>query len=253
MKKLIFATALILLSLYGSAQIIMGVKLGPNVNDAHIKDNDGTPSAINFASDGYTENAGNQAGFSTGASFDFPLQDNWYFGTGAWFTSKNLYVRNTDAFYSGVSKYNIAFMQIPALLKYRTGEVFIKKLNLVFGGGPVLDMKIREALNGGDGAHYWNLAKNLSYMDPARGHNGNNKSMALFSPINLGLYISAGAEYQLLDKLAVTAGFSFNGNFLNMINPALKFDDASKTPVHKDIKIRSTVVSFDLGVLLKGK
>lgn len=253
MKKLIFTACLILSCLYASAQILMGVKLGPNINVVHVKDNDGTPSAIDFAADGYTENEENQTGFSTGASFDFPLQDKWYFGTGAWFTTKNLYIRNTDAFYSGVSKYNTAFMQIPALVKYRTGEIFTKKLNLVFGAGPILDLKIREAVDGNDGAHYWNLAKNLSYIDPFRGHNGNNKSVALFCPVNLGLYISAGAEYQLLDKLAVTAGFSFNGNFLNMINPSLKFDNLAKTPVRKDIKIRSTIISFDLGVLLKGK
>ncbi len=253
MKKIAFIMSILFLPCFADAQVLIGIKLSPNLTLAHIKDNSDLPSGINYSSDGFTQNEGNVKGIGAGINFDFPIQDNWYFGTGAWFTEKKFNVRNTDAFYSGVSQYNTLYMQIPALVKYRTGELFTKKLNLVFSAGPILDLKVAEALKGGDGAHYWNLAKNKGYNDPFRGQNGNNKTMALFSAINLGLYISAGAEYQLIEKLKVYAGFSFNTNFFNMINPSLKFNDFNKTPVRTDVRFSSTVVSLDLGVYLTGK
>jgi opacity protein-like surface antigen len=254
MKKITFiAVSLLFLSSAVQAQVQIGFKLSPNINIAHIKDNDDSPSSVRYAADGSTTVEGNVKGVGAGVNFDFPIQKNWYFGTGVWFTTKNFYIRNTDGAYSGVSKYNTLYMQIPVLAKYRTGEVFLDKFNLVFSGGPVLDLKVFENLNGGDGAHYWNLAKNKTYADPTRGHNGNHQQMGLFSPVNIGLYLSAGAEYKLLEKLTVYAGFSFNTNFMNMINPALKFDDFSKTPVRTDVRFSSTVVSFDLGVNLPSK
>jgi hypothetical protein len=254
MKKNTFiAVSLLFLSLCTQAQVQIGFKLSPNLNIAHIKDNNDAPSSVNYVADGSTTVEGNQRGIGAGVNFDFPVQKNWYFGTGLWFTTKNFYVRNTDGNYSGVSKYNTLYMQIPALAKYRTDEVFFDKFNLVFSGGPVLDLKVAENLSGSDGAHYWNLAKNNTYADPTRGHNGDHKSMGLFSPVNLGIYVSAGAEYKLLEKLTVYAGFSFNTNFMNMINPALKFDDVNKTPVRTDVRFSSTIVSFDLGINLPGK
>ena len=253
MKRSILLALLIIINFYTDAQVIVGIKLSPNLTIGGVKDNDDTPSGVNYVADGFTQKEENIRGIGAGINFDFPINDNMYFGTGAWFTEKKIKIRNTDGYYSGVSQYNTLNMQIPALLKYRTGEVFTKKLNLVFSAGPIVDLKMAEALKGGDGAHYWNLAKNKSYIDPSRGHNGNNKKMALFSPFNMGLYISAGAEYQLIDKLKVYAGFSVNNNFLNMVNPALKFDDTAKTPVRKDVRFSSTIISFDLGVSLSGK
>ena len=253
MKTITIVTTLFFLSLCAQAQVLIGVKISPNLNISGVKDNNDAPSSFLPSADGFTTNEENVKGIGAGINFDFPINDNFYFGTGAWFTEKKFKVRNTDGGYSGVSQYNTLYMQIPALVKYRTGELFTKKLNLVFGAGPVLDLKTAEQIKGGDGAHYWNLAKNKSYIDPIRGNNGNNKSMALFSPINIGLNFSAGAEYQLIDKIKVFAGFSVNSNFLNMINPALKFDDADKTPVRTDVRFSNTLVSFDLGVYLNGK
>lgn len=248
MKKIVLiAAGLLFFTVCTQAQIIIGFKLSPGVAVAHVKDQSG-------AFDGFTENAGNRKVIGIGASVDFAVQEHWYFGTGLWFTQKNIAIRNSVIGYSGTSNYNLAYMQIPALLKYRTGEVFTDKLNLVFGAGPVLDLKIREAVgDGGDGAHYMNMAKNNSGVDPIRGYNGNNKSMALFAPANLGLYISAGAEYQILDKLGIYAGFSVNPSFLNMINGRLVYANPAKTPVRDDLRIATTIISFDLGIKLSAK
>lgn len=247
MKKIIWiAAGLLFLNLYAQAQVIIGFKISPVVAVAHVKDRSST-------FDGYTENEGNRKGFGIGASFDFPVRESWYLGTGLWFTQKNLFIRNSVIGYTGTSNYNLAYMQIPALLKFRTGEVFTDKLNLVFGAGPVLDLKIREAVSGGDGAHFKNMADDNSNTDPFRGNNGNNKKVPLFAPLNLGLYISAGAEYQLLDKLGMYAGFSVNPSFLNMINPNLYYNDLALTPLRTDLRITTTIISFDLGVKLGGR
>jgi hypothetical protein len=253
MKKIIFVLAgLLFFTLNAQSQVLIGFKISPNVNLDPVKDKDPTPSGVNYVSDGYTQREANLGGIGAGVNFDMPLSGPWYFGTGLWFTTKNFNIRNTDAFYSGVSKYKTLYAQIPFLAKYRTKEIF-NKFNLVFSGGGILDLKIAEGIDGADGAHYWNLAKQRSYIDPARGHNGDNRSKALFTPVNIGLYISAGAEYQLLDKISVFAGFSVNPSFLNMINPSLKFDDAAKTPVRQDVRFSSTIISFDMGIYLKGR
>jgi len=229
------AAGLLMLNFCAQAQMIVGFKLSPGVAATHVKDRNG-------AFDGYTQNEGNRKVIGIGASIDFGVTDNWYFGTGLWFTQKNLYIRNSIGGYSGVSNYNLAYLQIPALLKYRTGEVFTDKLNLVFGGGPMLDLKLHEAVAGGDGAQFMNLAHNVG------GSNGNYKTMPLFAPANLGLYLSAGAEYQLLKIMGVYAGFSVNPSFINMINHRLLYNNAVKTPLHDDLKITTTLISFDLGV-----
>jgi hypothetical protein len=248
MKKIILTAAgLLFLNLCAHAQVIIGFKVSPGIAIAHVKDN-------SSSFDGFTENEGNRKGFGLGANFDFPIQNNLYFGTGVWFTQKNLHIRNSVLGYSGTSNYNLAYLQVPILFKYRTGEVFTNKLNLVFGAGPILDLKLREAIgDGGDGAHYKHLADDNSNADPFRGSNGNGKKVPLFSPINLGLYISAGAEYQLLDKLAVCAGFSVNPSFLNMINGRLLFDYPGQPAVRSDIRITTTIVSLDLGIKLGSK
>ncbi len=248
MKKIVLmAAGLLFLNLCAHSQVIIGFKISPGIAAAHVADRNGS-------FDGNTQNEGNRKGFGIGASFDFPVQDHFYFSTGLSFTQKNLFIRNSVIGYSGVSNYNLAYMQIPALLKYRTGEVFLDKFNLVFSAGPILDLKLREAVgSGGDGAHYKHMADNNSAADPFRGYNASHRAMPLFAPINLGLYISAGAEYQILDKLGVYAGFSVNPSFLNMINPALKYDNVAQTPVRSDLRITTTIISLDLGVKLGGK
>ena len=224
---------LLFFSCISNAQVILGAKFGPNVSLTSVKDNNG----FIFPA----ESGGAQNGIGAALTFDLPINDKFYFGTGIGFIQKNITVRN-----SGTSKYKIAYFQVPALLKYRTGKVFTEKLNLVFGAGPALDFKVKESVNGKDNANYMNLAKNKYSTDPFIGYNGNGKSLPLFSPKNIGLLIVAGAEYQLLDKLGVYAGFSINPSFLNMINPRLTY--LNGIPVADYLKIKTTIISFDLGV-----
>jgi outer membrane protein W len=249
MKKLIVAAALLMGIGYGAnAQVEIGFKLSPNATIGHIKDRDVTSSAVNYTADGATTRESNTNGIGVGFTLDYMLNDNWGVGTGLWFTTKNLHIRNTDGWYTGASKYNILYTQIPVLVKYRTNELFFKNFNLAFSAGGIFDLKTGEKLDGGDGAHYWNLAKNNAHIDPTRGRNGDNRSMALFSPLNVGLYVSAGAEYKFAQNLIAYAGLSVNTSFLNMVNPALKFNDVNLTRVNSDVRFTTTVVSFDLGI-----
>jgi hypothetical protein len=222
------------------ARLFFGTTVG------HVQDNDGTPSAINKTSDGYTTNEGNQRSLSLGMNAILPMNETWAFSIGGAFTQRQLLLRNTDGSYSGVSKYLISYLQVPFMLRYTSKEV-AKGLKIHVGAGPCLELKLSERLEGPDGAHYWNLAYNRKWLDPTRGQNGDNKEMKLFNPLDVSIMITGGVQYSLTEKLGLYGGIMVNPSLINMINPNLKFNDANKTPVSNDVQFRTTLVGVDLG------
>jgi hypothetical protein len=253
MKKVYLIVLLFLLlgnsSVFSQSQgnIHWSFRFAPNVNIATVKDPDPRPSGVVYVADGHTTKEGNVGGVSLGANLEYFLDENIAFAPGLWFTTKNILIRNTDGGYSGVSKYNLVYLQVPLIGKYYTQEI-IDNLKLVFSFGPTLDFKLSERVNGGDGAHYWNLAKNEFWDDPSRGRNGDNRPQSLFHPFDLGLFFSAGADYALTEKISVYGGLSFNKGFVNMIHPNLKFNDPFRTKVNSSVKIRSNLIALDFGV-----
>jgi hypothetical protein len=222
-------------------------KATTNVCIANVIDDDQRPSAEVISADGYTTSEGTINTASLGGSIEYRISNHFAVSAGTWFTNRILYLRNTDGNYSDVSKYNILYVQMPLLFKFYTRELY-PGLKLYFHTGPSLDLKIGERLDGYDGAHYWNMAKNKTYADPFRGTNGDHRSMDLWAPIDFSLYFGSGIQYQILNNLALFAGLSYNQGFVNMFNPALRFDDAAKTPVASTCYINTSLIGIDLGV-----
>lgn len=222
------------------ARLFFGTTVG------QIHDNDGRPSASNHVSDGFTSNEGNQRSLSLGMNAILPINETWAFSIGGAFTQRQLLIRNTDGGYSGVSKYLISYFQVPLMLRYTSKEV-AKGLKIHVGAGPCLELKLSDRLVGGDGAHYWNLAYNRTWLDPTRGQNGDNKEMKLFNPFDVSIMITGGVQYALSEKFGLYGGIMVNPSLVNMINPDLKFNDPNKTPVTNDVQFRTTLVGLDIG------
>ncbi|MFN6946693.1 MAG: outer membrane beta-barrel protein [Cytophagaceae bacterium] len=225
----------------------LNIRLSPNTNIARVVDPDPRPSSVHTVADGHTTKESNVGGVSIGANLDYQISDFIYLSSGLWFTSKNLHIRNTDGSYSGVSRYNTLYMQIPLLVKAVSNEI-TDNIRLGITAGPTIDFKLNEQLDGGDGAHYWNLANNNYHLDPTRGRNGNMRPMPLFNPMDLGLFFSIGPEFQLGDNFILYSALSYWVGGFNMINPNLLFNDPMRTPVSESVSIRSRIIGLDLGV-----
>jgi hypothetical protein len=234
--------------------ILVGLKLSFGGTLTGVKDKDPSPSGgltngyLTNPADGYTQLE--KSGGSVGIAFtvDLPVTEKFYFATGLNIYSKAFTIRNTDGAYSGVSSFGLTYLQIPLTVKRYFMQIN-DQLRLYGKLGPTIDFKIKEKLKGDyDGSHYWNLAKNLYNNDPTRGRNGDNKSMALFNPLNFGLLLSVGGEYKLTDQIILTAAINYNPSFANTINPSLKLNDINKTPVGDGVKIRTSVVTVEIGV-----
>lgn len=256
MKKILLFGFILSAYVANAQETLVGAKLSVGGGITRVNDSDNSPSGgldhgfLRNPSDGATTLEKNEPSVGFTIFADFPVNDKISFSTGLGVLSKSFTLRNTDGGYSGVSTYQLAYMQIPLTIK---GYVYEKdNINLFVKAGLALDLKVSEKLkeNTGDGAHFWNLAKNQTWVDPTRGKNGDNKEMALFNPINTGLLLSFGGEYKLSDKLIFMAAITYSGGYLNMINPNLKHNDIHKTKVADGLKLTSDALLVDLGVAI---
>ena len=252
MLKTTIISSLLTISLFSNAQntVKIGFRLAPSSNIATVNDEDGTPSDIKYTADGFTQKEQNVAG--AGASFyiDYYFSNNFAFSSGLWFTPKNFEIRNTDGNYSGVSRYNSTYLQIPILFKYVSNEL-APKLKMYVTFGPTIDLRMNEKLVGNDYAHYWNMSRNLTYNDPTRGKNASGKATKLFNPFDITLFASTGVTYEVVEKLDLYAGIMFNKGFINLVNPNLRFAEPNQTKVNSDISWTAFLVGVELGVAYK--
>lgn len=271
MRKIVFTVMLACCSFFSQAQLDkwkFGIKLAPTVNIASVKDNDPTPSAIRYQADGYTIKESNQGGFFFGFTTEYLFSEHFSFHSGLWFTQKNYEIRNYDGGYpnnpsfygvwymnnyyynySGTSVYQTSYMQIPIVFKYTSKELF-SKFRLYATFGPTIDIKTGEKLKDSDYAHYWNMSRNLYTSpngDPTRGRNSAGKKVALFNPIDITLYMSLGATYEIIDNLDLYGGLMLNKGFLNQVNPRLRFAEPNQTKVNSDISWKSFLIGFEMG------
>ncbi len=256
MKKTLVSVFLVALVQLANAQkgdFKIGFRLAPGSNIAIVKDNDGTSSAQKFTADGYTQKEDNVEGVSVSFYLDYFLAKNIAFSTGLWFTAKNFEIRNTDGDYTGISQYNSTYLQIPILFKFVSNEV-ANKLRIYVTAGPTLDLRMNEKLvRDYDGAHYWNMSRNLPQNDPTRGRNASGKMVKLFNPIDITLYLCSGVSYEIIEKLDLFAGIYFNKSLLNLVNPKLRFAEPNQTKVNSDISWKANLVGMELGVAYKIK
>jgi len=216
----------------------------------NIRDNDTRPSGTYYPADGNTYKVNNLPSVSLGMNAIFKINDHFSWSAGLALTTRNMLVANQDGGYYGQSQYNVTYLQVPVLLRYTSNEI-AKNLRIHVGLGPSSDLKIGEALVGGDGAHYWNLANNNYVQDPTRGRNGSNSPVALFNIINWGMYFTGGVDYALTEKFTLYTGLKINPSFINMINPNLTFD-TNKTngqviKVSSGVSFTSTIIGLDFG------
>ncbi|MBC7388670.1 MAG: outer membrane beta-barrel protein [Opitutaceae bacterium] len=158
----------------------------------------------------------------------------------------NNFANGYNYWYSGVSNYKTTYLQIPLLFKYFTKDI-VKNLKIYGTFGPTIDFRIGEKLDGPDRAHYWNMANNnpsYAYRD----RNGTGRPVKLFNPIDITLYLSAGVNYKIIDKLEVFGGVFFNKGFVNAINPKLTFAEPGQTKVNKGLSLKSFLIGMELGV-----
>lgn len=280
MKKIVLTVLITFCSLMSMAQLDkwkFGIKLAPTVNVATVKDNDPTPSQLNAPhpgfinpSDGYTIKEGNKGGLFFAFTAEYMFNDNFSFLTGLWFTQKKYYVRNYDGggvypsypnypygsgywyfnnysySYTGTSVYSSTYWQLPITFKYTSNELF-KNFRLYGTFGPTIDIKTSEKLEGGDYAHYWNMANMRTDLDPWRGRNAEGKKVALFNPIDVTLFLSLGATYEVIENLDVFGGLMLNKGFINAVNPKLKFAEPNQTQVNDDQTWKSFLIGFEMG------
>ncbi|MCU0415925.1 MAG: PorT family protein [Cytophagaceae bacterium] len=214
----------------------------------HVDDASELPSSIDKSSDGYTQSEGSKGALALGIQRRFSMNESVDFSVGLSLSQRQLFIRNTDGNYTGVSNYKLTYLQVPVLFHY-TFKEFTTNARFYLYTGPVVELKLKESLDGGDGAHYWNLANNNFNLDPTRGRNGSNTSMDLFQSFDFSWMLSGGVKYSFSDTIIGYGGIFVNPSFLNLINSKLTFDDSDKTPVNKEVSFRTTLVGLDVGIL----
>lgn len=235
---------------------LVGFQLSPGVTITRVIDHDGNSSGgldhngfLRNPADGYTSKVSNEKAVTAGFNYEVSATDKVFLSTGLWFTSKQLLIRNVDGGYHGISRYDVTYLQIPLALKLYLADLN-PSFRLYLKAGLSFDIKVKENLKGPDGAHFWNLAKNMYWNDNTRGRNGDNKPKALFSPVNIGLLGAFGMEYALSDDWILFTSLSYNAGLFDMINPSLRHNDINRTKVTDHLTIKTHVFTVDVGILL---
>ncbi|KOY85688.1 hypothetical protein AD998_05555 [bacterium 336/3] len=197
MKKIALSFVFALISLATFAQDDTGFKLGFKI---------GTPIAFNSVKS--TENGidaspnGASLRFMAGPIADIVWTERYALTTGILFTTKQANYQTQVAGIDAINeKYGLQYIQIPVGLKLFTDELFTNGKGYVnFGIQP-------EILVG-------NSRKSGNYVD------GQLKSASLirkFSPLDIGMFIGAGVEYQLGNN-PIFGGIGYQRSFINSVS-----------------------------------
>lgn len=245
----------------------LSIRLRVGGNAVSVKDKDLRSSRDFYPADGNTsKKSGETNSFVTlGANYDFG-GGSFKFSPGLWITGTNVSLTNYD-YDNGAagrydSKYNISYLQIPLLLKYTSEKELADNLTWYISFGPQVGLKVKESLyekkGYGDYAHFWNMAKQRTWLDGQRGRNGNFKTMGLFSPFNASFMINPGVEYKVNDKATLFGGLTIDLGITNLINYNLRFFDPNDIDHNHDnavnyyvsdlLKVRSNFIGLDLGI-----
>lgn len=155
---------------------------------------------------------GSVAKFSVGLVVDAPLSDTYYLSTGLIYMPKRAgFVIDTVA-----EEYRLQYLQIPLTVKLFTNEIAPDfKAFFQLGGGAeikVFDERLKAS---------YNIVKS-------------------FRPIDFSAILGAGAEYKLGINTTIFAGASYQRGLVDIVNEAVA--------PNKDLQIRNTVISIDLGM-----
>lgn len=232
---------------HAQQDILLGFEVNPGISIISVKDEDVASSSVRTSADGVTYKVKDEGIVNLRLYADFLKYDPWVISTGLWFANKKMFIRNTDGGYSGASHYDPWYIQIPFIMK-RDVITFDKNFSLQAYGGFSFDFKMSENVNGRDGAHYWDLAYYRNDVDPRRGRNGNGHPVDLFNPVDFTMHLGVGVQYKIFEEVFLFGGLSGSKSFFNLINPNLRFNDASLTPVKETLKIISGTFTVDVGI-----
>ena len=240
----------------------LSIRIRGGGNAATVIDKDNRPIVEYYPADGATRKHKESNSFVTlGVNYDFG-KGNFFFSPGLWFTGTNVSLYNRDGSYSGHSRYNMSYLQIPLLFKYQASKELATNLTWYVSGGPQIGLKLKESLDTkegrGDYAHFWSMANYDTNTDPTRGRNGNGGPVALFNPLYVSFMINGGVDYKINDKIAVFGGLTVDLGITNALNPNLLFyngppytyrnpDEVSITDL---LKVRHNLVGIDVGIRL---
>lgn len=228
MKKSAVLFLAMFLSFTGFAQVKLGLRLAPGLAVNSVIGDD----VFNDA-----ETNGASVRFSAGPIADFFFADNYAISTGLWYTVKRGSFRvpgglldETGASLGNQTTYNLQMIQIPVTVKLYTNEV-APDIRVYFQLGGTLDFKLAEKAK--DESN--NILAELSERQDEK---------AAYKPIDIGLYLGAGAELILGENTALFGGLNYNRGLVN----ALGGLDYNGSRINNDLKIRNQLISLEVGI-----
>jgi hypothetical protein len=156
---------------------------------------------------------GSKVNFSIGVVVDQPLSDTYYFSSGL------VYVPKRVAFIDDSirEEYRVQYLQLPLTLKLFTNE-FAPNTKLYFQIGAGLEFKVFD-----------------EKTDPSF------TEIEKFNSIDIPVILGAGVEYGAGINTILYAGVSYQRGLTNVVG-------STATTASEDLKIRNTVLSFDIGI-----
>jgi hypothetical protein len=228
MKKSAVLFLVMFLSVTGFAQVKLGLRLAPGLAVNSVIGDDAFDAA---------EPNGASVRFSAGPIADFFFADNYAISTGLWYTVKRGSFRVpgglTDDAVGSVGDqtiYNLQMIQIPVTVKLYTNEV-APDIRVYFQLGGTFDAKLAEKAKEENN----NILATLSEAQ---------REKAAYKPIDVGLYLGAGAEMILGENTALFGGLNYNRGLVN----ALGGLDYNNSKINNDLKIRNQLVSLEVGI-----
>jgi hypothetical protein len=228
MKKSAVLFLAMFLSFTGFAQVKLGLRLAPGLAVNSVIGDDVFDAA---------ETNGASVRFSAGPIADFFFADNYAISTGLWYTVKRGSFRvpsglldETGTSLGNQTTYNLQMIQIPVGVKLYTNEV-APDIRVYFQLGGTLDFKLAEKAKEEDN----NILAELSERQDEK---------AAYKPIDVGLYLGAGAELILGENTAVFGGLNYNRGLVN----ALGGLDYNGSRINNDLKIRNQLISLEVGI-----
>ncbi|MBD0257532.1 MAG: PorT family protein [Cytophagales bacterium] len=229
MKKSAVLFLVMFLSVTGFAQVKLGLRLAPGLAVNSVIGDDVFDAA---------EPNGASVRFSAGPIADFFFADNYAISTGLWYTVKRASFRvpngslTEDAVgtLGNQTIYNLQMIQVPLTVKLYTNEV-APDIRVYFQLGGTFDAKLAEKAKEENN----NILATLSEAQDEK---------AAYKPIDVSLYLGAGAEMVLGENTALFGGLSYNRGLVN----ALGRLDYAGTRINNDLKIRNQLVSLEVGI-----
>lgn len=209
MKKLLFLFAFSLLSSHAFSQVKISLRVSPALAINRVTDADGT-DGTNVSKNG------TPFAFIIGPSVDFYFTDNYAFSTGLSYQSTRIGGKIGGYEFQR----SLQYIQAPVTFKAFTNEL-ATNMSLYFQLGGTFNVKINEKLK----------SSNVP--------NDTEADSRIVAPIDVGLYIGAGINYQIAESNSLFAGLYYNRGLTNIIN---------NTRYKDRMRMRTDLVGIEAGI-----